>query len=654
MAFEQAHQHHKEMALDFRRRFFVCLALTLPVLLLSPMLQQIFGLSELLQFTGYRYVLLGLSSVLYVYGGWPFLQGGVQELQDKNPGMMALIALAITVAYIYSSAIVLGLQGKLFFWELASLIDIMLLGHWVEMRSVMGAGRALEELAALMPSEAHRVTNDGSTENIPVDKIQDGDQLLVKPGEKVPADGIITKGRSSLDESMLTGESQPAERNEGDEVIGGAVNGDGALTLTVQKTGENTYLSQVISLVETAQKSRSRTQNLANQAAAWLTLIALVCGTLTFLTWQFVVGQTLSFSLERTVSVMVITCPHALGLAVPLVVAASTALGAQNGILIRNRTSFERTREVTAVVFDKTGTLTKGAFSVTDTVLLDEGSSKEELLQYAAAIESQSEHPIATGISQAAESRDAVENFKSLPGRGVQGTVNGKLCQVVSRSYLSENEITVDDAQIESLQNEGKTLVFVLIDEQLKGAIALADTVREDAKETIEALQAKNVRCVMLTGDNENAAKWAADQLGVEQLFAEVLPDQKADKITQVQEEGFVVAMVGDGVNDAPALAQADVGVAIGAGTDVAIEAADLILVKNRPSDFLLTIDLAQATYRKMLQNLVWASGYNIVAIPLAAGVLSPFGIVLSPAISALIMSISTIVCAVNAKLLRL
>jgi len=569
---------------------------------------------------------------------------------------MTLIAFAISVAYGYSSLVVFGLQGQVFFWELATLIDIMLLGHWIEMRSVMGASRALEELVKLMPSEAHRLREDGSTEEVPVSELVKGDRVLVKPGEKIPTDGVIVEGRTSINEAMLTGESKPVEKGEGDKVIGGSINGESAIAFGVEKTGEETYLSQVIQLVRQAQESRSRSQDLANRAALWLTLIALSAGGITLAVW-LIAGKDFNFALERMVTVMVITCPHALGLAVPLVVAVSTALSARNGLLIRDRSAFERARLLQAVVFDKTGTLTEGRFGVTDIVSLgDDG--KDELLRIAASLESQSEHPIAAGVVRGAQEKGisfpAPRDFRAIPGKGAQAIVDGKQVKVVSPGYLKQHGLRIDDSRIEELAAEGKTVVFLLVNDQVKGAIALADIIRPESRQALGALKEMGIQVMMLTGDSSAVASWVARELRLDDFFAEVLPGEKAAKIKEIKARGLTVAMTGDGVNDAPALVEADVGIAIGAGTDVAIESADVILVQSDPRDVVSIIELARATYRKMVQNLIWATGYNVVAIPLAAGVLYQQGIVLSPATGAILMSLSTVIVAINARLLRL
>jgi len=643
--------HHAHMVADFKQRFWISLGLTLPVLFLSPMIQSFLGL-QAIRFPGDQYLLFALSTVIFFYGGWPFLKGIYDELKKAQPGMMTLIAVAIATAYAYSSVVVFGLSGKVFFWELATLIDIMLLGHWIEMRSVMGASRALEELAKLLPSDAHKVMSDGSTKDVSIQEIQAGDRVLVKPGEKVPVDGEIVNGESAVNESMITGESKPVSKQTGSEVIGGSVNGEGALTVEVKKTGQDSYLSQMIDLVEQAQQSKSRSQDLANRAALWLTVIALACGGVTLIVWLGFVGRDFAFSLERTVTVMVITCPHALGLAVPLVVAVSTALSAKNGLLIRNRAAFEKGRHIGAVIFDKTGTLTEGRFGVTETLSFSNKFSEDDVLSYAAAVESQSEHPIAQGIAGAVGNPPKAENFKSITGKGAQAEVNGKQVKVVSPGYLRENDISVDNDQIKKLNKQGKTIVFVLIDESPAGAVALADMIREESRQAVSRLKQMGIQCMMLTGDNKQVAAWVADEIGLDDYFAEVLPEDKSNKVKEVQSRGLIVAMAGDGVNDAPALAQADVGIAIGAGTDVAVEAADIVLVRSNPVDTVAILELSRATYRKMLQNLAWATGYNAFAIPLAGGVLYPLGILLSPAVGAILMSLSTVIVAINARFL--
>ena len=650
------HDHHAHMVADFKQRFWVSLVLTIPVVALAPMIQSWLGLSETLDFPGDSLVQFMFASVVYFYGGWPFLSGLASELRRRMPGMMTLIALAISVAYFYSSAVVFGLAGEVFFWELATLIDIMLLGHWIEMRSVMGASAALEKLVKLMPSDAHLVAEDGSTRDVPVTDLHHGDRVLVKPGEKIPTDGVIVEGRSTINEAMLTGESKPAEKSEGDEVIGGAVNGEAAFTIEVRRTGNETYLAQVIEMVRKAQESKSRTQDLANRAAFWLTIIAISVGSATLVTW-LLIGKPFDFSLERAVTVMIIACPHALGLAVPLVVAVSTSISAGNGLLIRDRTAFERGRDLDAIVFDKTGTLTEGRFGVTDVITLGE-RSEEDLLRLAASLESQSEHPIAEGVVRSAEERGISfpppSEFRAIPGRGAEAVVDGTRLRIVSPGYLREHDLTVTDDRVRAVADQGKTVVYLLIDGAVEGAIALADIIRPESREALERLKAMGIQVMMLTGDAEAVARWVSEELGLDDYFAEVLPDQKASKIKEVQSRGLVVAMTGDGVNDAPALTQADVGIAVGAGTDVAIESADIVLVRSDPRDVTAVVELSRATYHKMVQNLWWATGYNAFAIPAAAGVLYPLGIVLSPAVGAVFMSLSTVIVSINARMLRI
>jgi Cu2+-exporting ATPase len=652
----QRHDHHAHMIRDFQSRFLVCLVLTVPVLLLSEPVQVLLHLGTKLQFAGSTLVLFALSAFVYAYGGMPFLKGMLEELRARTPGMMTLIAMAITVAFVYSAAVSLGLQGMVFYWELATLIDIMLFGHWLEMKSVMGASRALESLARLMPSDAHVIMPDGTVMDHPVAHLAAGDRVLVKPGEKVPVDGRVEGGASSVNEAMLTGESRPVDKKPGDAVIGGAINGEGALTVIIEKVGSDTYLSQVIDLVRRAQESRSKTQALADRAALWLTIIALSAGTLTLVIW-LLLGKGLAFALERMVTVMVTTCPHALGLAIPLVVSVSTALLAQSGLLLRNRTAFEQARNLQAVVFDKTGTLTMGSFGVTDIVPLSETSTPEEILRLAGAVEAQSEHPIALGIVRSTQERSItlphITEFLALPGVGAQAEVDGRMVMVVRPSHLIDHELTVSSTQIDALTSQAKTVVYVLVDGVVQGAVALADTIRPESRDAVAALHQMGIKSIMLTGDSRAAAQWVAQDLGLDDFFAEVLPHEKAAKIQEVQKRGLTVAMVGDGVNDAPALAQADVGIAIGAGTDVAIETADVILVRDDPRDVVAVVQLSRATYRKMLQNLAWATGYNVVAIPLAAGVLAGVGFIMSPAVGAVFMSLSTIIVAVNARLLK-
>ena len=568
--------------------------------------------------------------------------------------MMTLIATAISAAYFYSSAVVFGLMGETFFWELATLIDIMLFGHWIEMRSILGASRALEELVKIMPSEAHLI-KDGQTVEVKVESLKPGDRVLVKPGEKIPIDGTVIEGETSVNESMLTGESRPVRKRAGDDVIGGSINGEGSISIEVKKIGSETYLSQIIELVRQAQESKSRTQDLADNAARWLTIISLSVGAITFAAWLNF-SKDSAFAIERAVTVMVISCPHALGLAVPLVVAVSTSLAAKSGLLIRDRSAFERARDIQAVVFDKTGTLTEGRFGVTDIIPLA-GLNETEVLRMAASLEANSEHSIAAGIAEGSKEMGIdlipIQGFKSIPGKGIEGQIQGRSWMVASPGYLRENNIKLDDDRVNRLAEQGKTVVFLLEEDRLVGAVALADVIRKESREAIEELRSMNINCMMLTGDNRFVARWVAEDLGLDDFFAEVLPHEKAQAIRNVQRE-YIVAMVGDGVNDAPALAQADVGIAIGAGTDVAIESADIVLVRNDPRDMANIIRLSKRTYSKMFQNLIWATGYNALAIPLAAGVLYGYDIILSPAIGAILMSASTVIVAINARRLEM
>jgi Cu2+-exporting ATPase len=643
------HAHHAGMIDDFKRRFYIVLVLTIPIMALSPMIQHWLGADWM--FRGSGYILLALSTIVFFYGGWPFLQGLITEVKSKSLGMMTLVAVAITVAYVYSVAIILGLEGMDFFWELATLILIMLLGHWIEMKSIMSASKELELLVQLMPSEAHLVHGDHIMD-VKTDSLKAGDIILVKPGEKIAADGIITEGRSFLNESMLTGESKPAEKDNGDKVIAGSINGEGSLKIQVSHGTKDSYLSQVIKLVQEAQDAKSKTQLLADQAAKWLTIIALLSGTATFIVW-LVIGKDLAFAMERMVTVIVICCPHALGLAVPLVVARSTAISAQSGLLIKDRTAFENSRKISMLVFDKTGTLTKGEFNVVRYESLDGKSNKEQVLQLAAALEQNSEHPIATGIVRKAKELNLplpkLSDFKAITGKGIEAKVDGNSIRVVSPGYLKENNIAID----QPASSKAETVVFVLSNNKVMGLIALADEIRPESAEAIKVLHSQNIKSLLLTGDNNEVAKVVSESLGMDGFIAEVLPHQKLEKIKELQQQGNFVAMTGDGVNDAPALAQADVGIAVGSGSDIAAETADIVLVNSNPKDVANLILFGKATYRKMIQNLVWATGYNVIALPLAAGVLYNAGIMLSPAMGAVLMSVSTIVVALNARMLK-
>lgn len=641
--------HHTE---DFLKRFWLCLGLTIPVLLLSHMIQEWMGIK--LSFAGDQYVLLALSTFIYFYGGMPFLKGLVNELKHRTPGMMTLVAVAITTAYVYSTAVIFGLKGMDFYWELATLIDIMLLGHWLEMRSQMAASRALESLVALLPAVVH-VERAHGVEDIPLKDLQKDDVIIVKPGEKLPADGIIQEGSSNVNESMLTGESVPVKKGKDDKVIGGAVNGDGVLKIKVTGAGNESYLHKVIGMVQAAQGAKSKTQHLANKVAMWLTIVAISTGIITFIVWLSA-GQALSFSLERMVTVMVTSCPHALGVAIPLVIAISTTVSATQGLLIRNRTAFENARRLSTIIFDKTGTLTKGSHEVQQIIPLNKQYTADELLQYVAAVQQNSEHHIAQGIIRKLKEKKlplwTSSDFHYMQGMGVSGAVNGKKVIAAGPNYFKEEKKDTP-AIPDAIDQSTDTVTFVLIDGAPAGIITLADGIRENAAAAIAQLKEMNIKSFLLTGDNEKVAKAVASKLNMDGYLANVLPHEKQDKVKSFQDKGEVVAMTGDGVNDAPALAQADVGIAIGSGTDVAAETADIILVNSDPLDVVKMIAFGKATYRKMVQNLIWAAGYNVVAIPLAAGILYP-SFMLRPAMGAILMSVSTIVVAINAKLLRM
>jgi P-type Cu2+ transporter len=640
--------HHTE---DFLKRFWVCLLLTVPVLLLSHMIQDWFGFS--ISFPGDKYVLLGLGTIIYFYGGMPFLKGLVTEIKHNAIGMMTLVALAITVAFVYSVAVVFGLQGMDFFWELATLIDIMLLGHWIEMRSAMAASNALQSLVALLPSDVH-VERNGVVTDISIQELQKGDIAIIKPGEKIPADGVVVEGNSFVNESMLTGESLPVKKERDTKVIAGAVNGDGSLKVRVTGAGKDSYLNKVITMVQTAQNAKSRTQNLADKVAKWLTIVSIVVGITTFIVWY--AQHDLAFALERMVTVMVTSCPHALGVAIPLVVAISTTASATHGLLIRNRTAFENARNLTTIIFDKTGTLTKGSHEVQQVFSVSNKYSADEILQYAAAIQQHSEHYIAKGVLRKLNEKSLQlwhsSDFRYMQGIGVSGTVNGKKVMAAGPNYFVKENRQLPAIPSEINQNT-ETVNFLLIDGEPVGIVTLADTIRETSAEAVSQLKDMHIKSFLLTGDNEKIAAAVSNKLGMDGYLANVLPHQKQEKISEFQSKGEIVAMTGDGVNDAPALAQADVGIAVGSGTDVAAETADIILVNSDPKDVVQMISFGRKTYRKMIQNLAWAVGYNVIAIPLAAGALHPH-FTLSPAMGAVLMSLSTVVVAINAKLLRL
>ena len=648
---EHDHSTHIE---DIKKKAILSSVLTVPVVLYSQSIQEFLGFS-MPRFPGSDWVSPLLSTVVFLYGGLFFLRGMVEEVRTKKPGMMTLISLAISVAFLYSlSTLVFG--GKEFFWELTTLIVIMLWGHWIEMKSVLGASRALEELVKLMPTKANLI-KDGEIVEVHISELKPGDIVLIKPGEKVPADGVVVEGSTHMNEALLTGESKPVVKKEGDRVIGGAINMEGAVKVQVEKTGEETYLSQVLKLVQEAQESKTRLQDMADRVAFYLTIAAIGIGSLSFILWVLV-GDDVRFAVERAVTVMVIACPHALGLAIPLVVAISTSFSAKNGILVRNRLALETIKGVDAVMFDKTGTLTEGRFGVTD--VFSKGMSENELLALAAAVERSSEHVIALAVVEEAEKRGmSVENaadVKAVPGKGIVGRVDGRDVAVGTVLLMEELDVSMDGDVIEAtkeLESQGKTTIFVAVDGRLVGCVALADKVREESLQAVRELKSMGKRVVMITGDSEKVALYVAQKLGVDEVFARVLPHQKEEKVKELQSRGMKVAMVGDGVNDAPALARADVGVAIGSGTDVAVESADIILVKSDPRDVVKVMELSRTTVRKMIQNLLWATGYNVITVPLAAGVAAPVGIILKPAVGAVFMSLSTVIVAVNAMLMK-
>ncbi len=641
----------------FQRRFWINLLLTIPILLFSPLLQQWLGFS-MPEFPGSRWIGPAFSLAVFIYGGIPFLKMARSELADSKPGMMTLISMAITVAFVYSLfAVITGMEGG-FFWEMATLIDVMLLGHWIEMRSIRKASGALDELAKLLPDTAERVQEDGSTEEVPISELERDDVVLVRPGSNVPADGEVVEGKSAVNQSMITGESRPVDKGPGDEVVGGTINGSGSLRVQVNATGDETTLAGIMRLVEEARESKSDTQILADRAAGWLFYVALGVAIITAVGWLLSVGLELQV-LQRVVTVLVIACPHALGLAIPLVVAISTSLGASHGILVRDRLALENAREVDTVIFDKTGTLTTGEFGVVDMAAVDD-HDVQSILSLAAGVERDSEHMIARAIRSEAQSRDVepvdVSSFEALEGRGIRAEYEDNTLHVGGPQLLDALDLNLPDSLAgfeQEAGSKGHTVVFLIRGDEVIAAFALADVIRPESREVVDRLHAMEVEVAMLTGDSEEVAQTVADELDIETVFAEVLPEHKDQKVTSLQEAGKMVAMVGDGINDAPALTRADVGIAIGSGTDVAIESAGIILVKSNPMDVVRIFELSRATYKKMIQNLIWATGYNVIALPLAAGALAAYGILLSPAVGALLMSLSTIIVAANAQLLR-
>ncbi|MFC7132692.1 MULTISPECIES: heavy metal translocating P-type ATPase [Salinibaculum] len=661
------HAGHEQM---FRRRFFISTLLSIPVLLYSETLQSWLGFS-VPAFPGSEWINPVFAVVVFAYGGVPFLKMAVPELRDRTPGMMMLISMAISVAFVYSLASVVFPTSSAFFWELVTLIDIMLLGHWIEMRSVRRASSALDELAKLMPDTAERITDDG-TEEVPVSDLSEGDLVLVRPGASVPADGVVEEGDSDVNEAMVTGESKPVSKEPGDDVIGGTVNGDGSLRVRIDATGEDTTLAGIMRLVEEAQSSQSRTQVLADRAAGWLFYVAVGAAVVTAIAWTVAVSFNATV-IERVVTVLVIACPHALGLAIPLVVAINTSLAARNGMLVRDRIAMEQARNLDAIIFDKTGTLTEGEHGVVGMETVD-SVDQTEALALAAAVESDSEHMIARAIREAAAERDVsvpdASGFEAMKGRGVRATVSvsseargssdasdgGQEVYVGGPNLLDYLDSEVPESLAAFADEAGEnaqTVVYLVRDGDLVAAFAMADVIRDESYRVVEALHDIGIEVAMLTGDSADVANAVAEELGIDTVFAEVLPEDKDTKVQELQDEGKLVAMVGDGVNDAPALTRADVGIAIGSGTDVAVQSADVILVQNNPMDVVRLVKLSKASYRKMQENIVWAAGYNVFALPLAAGVLAPIGILLSPAVGALLMSLSTVIVAINAQLLR-
>ena len=641
----------------FRDKFWLSLMLTVPVVFWSEHIEMLLGY-EAPHFPGSAWIPPALGTVVFLYGGLVFLQGAARELSARLPGMMTLISLAITVAFLFSWVVQLGwIDAVALWWELATLVTIMLLGHWIEMRSISQARGALQELSKLLPDTATRVT-DGQEEDVKVGDLRRGDVVLVRPGESVPVDGVVRRGASDVDEAMITGESRPVKKREGDEVIAGTINGEGSLRVEVVGTGEETKLSGIMRLVSDAQQSKSRAQHLADRAAQMLTGVAIAAGVLTLVVWQLI-GAPIDFSIVRVVTVLVIACPHALGLAVPLVVAISTTLGARSGLLVRDRRGLEEARRLDTVIFDKTGTLTLGEFRVVE-MTVAEGLSEDEALRVAAGVESESEHAIARGIVKTAEDRrltvPTADGFRAITGKGVAAMVEGTEYHMGGPALLHAEQARVPEAlgqAADAAAGRGQAAIFLLAGGEALAVFAVADAVREESREAIRALHERGIEVAMLTGDARAVARAVADDLGIDTVFAEVLPEDKASKVRELQARGKRVAMVGDGVNDAPALATADLGIAIGAGTDVAVEAGHIVLVRSDPRDIPRIVTLSRATYRKMVQNLWWAAGYNVLAIPLAAGVLAAWGILLTPAVGAVLMSASTVVVAINAQLLK-
>ncbi|HAQ4564633.1 copper/silver-translocating P-type ATPase CopB [Enterococcus faecium] len=661
------HMDHEHGGMDhsmhmgnFKQKFWLSLILAIPVILFSPMMGMEFPFQ--ITFPGSDWLVLILATILFIYGGQPFLSGAKMELKQKSPAMMTLIAMGITVAYIYS---VYSFIANLinphthvmdFFWELATLIVIMLLGHWIEMNAVSNASNALQKLAELLPESVKRLTKEGKEETVSLKEVKEGDHLIVRSGDKMPTDGVILKGETIVDESAVTGESKGIKKRANDKVIGGSINGDGTIEIEVTGTGENGYLAKVMEMVRKAQGEKSKLESLSDKVAKWLFYVALIVGILAFIAWLFLTD--LPNALERMVTVFIIACPHALGLAIPLVVARSTSIAAKNGLLLKNRNALEQANDLDVIMLDKTGTLTEGKFTVTGVEVLDDTFNKNEILQYLGALEANANHPLAVGIMNYLKEHEIkpyqAENLKNLSGVGLEATVKNQQVKIVNEKEVERLGLNVEQALLKPYQEQGNTISFLILENHLAAIVALGDVVKTEAKEFIRTLKERKITPVMLTGDNKNAAQAVADYLGIEEYYGGLLPDDKEAVVQKYLDQGKKVIMVGDGINDAPSLARASIGMAIGAGTDIAIDSADVVLTNSDPKDILHFLDLAKQTRKKMIQNLWWGAGYNILAIPLAAGILAPIGILLSPAVGAVLMSLSTVVVALNALTLKI
>ena len=661
------HMDHEHGGMDhsmhmgnFKQKFWLSLILAIPIILFSPMMGMEFPFQ--VTFPGSDWLVLILATILFIYGGQPFLSGAKMELKQKSPAMMTLIAMGITVAYIYSVysfiANLLNPHTHVmdFFWELATLIVIMLLGHWIEMNAVSNASNALQKLAELLPESVKRLTKDGKEETVSLKEVNEGDRLIVRSGDKMPTDGVILKGETIVDESAVTGESRGIKKQANDKVIGGSINGDGTIEIEVTGTGENGYLAKVMEMVRKAQGEKSKLESLSDKVAKWLFYVALIVGILAFIAWLFLTD--LPNALERMVTVFIIACPHALGLAIPLVVARSTSIAAKNGLLLKNRNALEQANDLDVIMLDKTGTLTEGKFTVTGVEVLDDAFNKNEILQYLGALEANANHPLAVGIMNYLKEHEIkpyqAENLKNLSGVGLEATVKKQQVKIVNEKEVERLGLNVEQALLKPYQEQGNTISFLILENHLAAIVALGDVVKTEAKEFIRTLKERKITPVMLTGDNKNAAQAVADYLGIEEYYGGLLPDDKEAVVQKYLDQGKKVIMVGDGINDAPSLARASIGMAIGAGTDIAIDSADVVLTNSDPKDILHFLDLAKQTRKKMIQNLWWGAGYNILAIPLAAGILAPIGILLSPAVGAVLMSLSTVVVALNALTLKI